>query len=113
MTVGQILADREGQYGNFAAQAEITFQLKQVIASHLNLRQKALTFDQLYALEMICAKVARVINGNPNYLDNWDDIAGYATLVANRLRSQQEKPRPTLDDRQMPLPLAEEENPVV
>ena len=26
-----------------------------------------------------------IINGDPNYIDSWVDIAGYATLVADRL----------------------------
>jgi hypothetical protein len=34
---------------------------------------------------MIMHKVARILNGDPNYADNWIDIAGYATLVADRL----------------------------
>jgi hypothetical protein len=41
--------------------------------------------DQIEALEMICHKIARVLNGDPNHHDHWHDIAGYATLVANRL----------------------------
>jgi hypothetical protein len=35
---------------------------------------------------MICHKMARIMNGDPNYVDSWADIAGYATLVANRLK---------------------------
>lgn len=35
---------------------------------------------------MICHKMARIINGDPNYRDSWDDVAGYATLVAKRLK---------------------------
>jgi len=42
--------------------------------------------DQWEALEMIATKLSRIVNGNPNKIDNWDDIAGYATLVADRLR---------------------------
>ena len=41
--------------------------------------------DQREAMEMICQKMARIMNGDPNYSDSWHDIAGYATLVANRL----------------------------
>lgn len=40
------------------------------------------------ALEMIAHKIARICNGDPNYADNWVDIAGYATLVANRLEKE-------------------------
>jgi hypothetical protein len=34
---------------------------------------------------MICHKIARILNGDPNYADSWVDIAGYAQLVADRL----------------------------
>lgn len=30
---------------------------------------------------MICNKIARAVNGDPQYFDNWRDIAGYATLA--------------------------------
>jgi len=32
------------------------------------------------ALEMISLKLARIICGDPNFADHWDDIAGYAEL---------------------------------
>ena len=38
---------------------------------------------------MISHKIARIMNGDPNYADNWIDIAGYATLVANRLEKME------------------------
>lgn len=37
------------------------------------------------SLFMICNKMARIVNGDPNYIDNWHDIAGYATLVEQEL----------------------------
>jgi hypothetical protein len=47
--------------------------------------EKKLDDDQSEALEMIAHKIARILNGDPNYVDSWLDIAGYATLVAERL----------------------------
>lgn len=41
--------------------------------------------DQQEALDMICHKIGRIINGDPDYADSWHDIAGYAQLVADRL----------------------------
>ena len=40
---------------------------------------------QREALTVIAQKIARILNGNPDYLDNWHDIAGYATLVEKSL----------------------------
>ena len=37
------------------------------------------------AMYMIASKMARIVNGDPNYIDNWHDIAGYATLVEQEL----------------------------
>ncbi len=51
-------------------------------------RAKNLSCDQTEALEMICHKIARIINGDSDYADSWVDIAGYATLVANRLNEK-------------------------
>ena len=36
---------------------------------------------QQEALHMICSKLARIANGDPNHVDSWHDIAGYASLV--------------------------------
>lgn len=35
---------------------------------------------QAEALEMIAHKMARIVNGDPDYADSWRDIQGYAKL---------------------------------
>lgn len=40
------------------------------------------------ALDIITQKIGRIINGDANYADSWQDIAGYAQLVANRLNDE-------------------------
>jgi hypothetical protein len=47
-----------------------------------------LTPDQQEALDMIFHKIGRIVNGDPDYADSWIDIAGYATLVADRLEGK-------------------------
>jgi len=44
-----------------------------------------LTDLHLESIEMIATKLARICCGDPNFRDHWDDIAGYATLVSDRL----------------------------
>ena len=39
------------------------------------------------ALEMIVHKIARIVNGDPNYIDNWIDICGYSKLVIDEIIS--------------------------
>ncbi len=40
------------------------------------------------SLEMNMHKVARILNGDPTYLDNWHDIIGYTRLVEKRLEKE-------------------------
>jgi len=81
--INEVLAERGARYGKFTGHAAVTQGIKSVM---FNTRgDLVLTADQREALEMIAHKIGRIINGDPNYADSWTDIAGYATLVANRL----------------------------
>jgi hypothetical protein len=84
--IGEILDERGKRYGTFVGHAEVSQQLKTVMNDALMQRDKDLTNDQYEALDMIAHKIARIINGDPNYADSWIDIAGYAQLVADRLQ---------------------------
>jgi hypothetical protein len=44
-----------------------------------------LDHSQAEALDMIAHKIGRILAGDPNHADHWDDIAGYARLVARRV----------------------------
>lgn len=80
-----VLTERGSRYGKFTGHAQVTQDLKDVLQGHLVSRDKALAPDQREALDMICHKIGRIINGDPDYADSWIDIAGYAKLVADRL----------------------------
>lgn len=82
--VAQILTERGERYGKFIKHADVTQCLKKVL---FNRRiRDSFAPDQVEALEMICHKMARIVNGDPDYADSWIDIAGYAKLVADRLQ---------------------------
>lgn len=81
--INALLSGREKIYGAFATHAEIAQRLKTVMGTTLGYGD--LADDQREALEMIMHKIARILNGDPNYVDSWTDICGYAQLVANRL----------------------------
>jgi hypothetical protein len=81
--INATLAERGSRYGKFIGHANICQYLKD--AMRRLEKWDSLADDQKEALEMIQHKVARILNGDPNYADNWIDIAGYATLVADRL----------------------------
>lgn len=83
--IRMILTERGDRYGKFTGHAALTQQLKGVIRQALIERGKVLADDQVEALEMICHKIGRIVNGDPDYVENYRDIAGYAMLVADRL----------------------------
>lgn len=87
--VSATLAERGKRYGEFAGHAEVTQILKAIVQKRLKARNKFLAPDQQEALDMIFHKIGRIINGDANYDDSWIDIAGYAKLVADRLRKEQ------------------------
>ena len=90
--VDATLVERGNRYGDFAGHAQVTQELKQVIEFHLKNRNKVLDDDMKEALDMVCHKIGRIINGDPDYIDSWHDIAGYVRLVEQRLESEQGKP---------------------
>ena len=79
------LAERGTKYGKFIDQAAVTYKLKNVLREHSNNHSKSYSYDQAEALDMICVKLGRIVNGDPDYADSWVDIAGYAKLVSDRL----------------------------
>ena len=84
--IAATLEERGKRYGVFAEHAEATQQLKRVISIYVRRRPVGfLAADQQEALDMICHKIGRIINGDPDYADSWHDIAGFAQLVADRL----------------------------
>ena len=83
--VDEVLNERGDRYGKFVGHAKVSQELKQVLWNRLAERADNLAPDQMEALDMICHKIARIVNGDPDYADSWVDIAGYAKLVADRL----------------------------
>lgn len=77
------LKERGARYGSFRTQAAIAQALKEVMWALPSF--KKMTPDKKQALEVIADKIARILNGDPEYHDNWHDIVGYAKLVADTL----------------------------
>ena len=87
-TVNDVLNARATNYGKFIEGAEIMQMTKRLVHNYIEQRGTSLAFDQLEAIDMIIHKLGRIINGNPDHTDSWVDIAGYATLVADRLQGK-------------------------
>lgn len=86
--VDAILNQRASTYGNFFDHATVAYQLKNVAHQFTAEKGKSFEYDQCEALDMIFSKIGRILNGDPNHLDSWVDIAGYAQLVADRLQGK-------------------------
>lgn len=83
MSINQTLEQRGSRYGKFKDVAATTYALQEILREASN--HEHMTDDQVIALDMICNKMARIVNGDPGYSDNWHDISGYATLVEQEL----------------------------
>jgi len=86
--VDTILDDRGTNYGTFLSLSQVTQRLKAVAHQFAGQHNKTFDADQAEALDMIFTKVGRILNGDSNHIDSWIDIAGYATLVADRLQGK-------------------------
>jgi hypothetical protein len=83
--VNKTLDTRAQSYGKFKDGAALMQAIKRELSAHAAKHGKTFADDQWEALEMIVHKMGRIVNGDPNVVDHWVDIAGYATLVADRL----------------------------
>ena len=81
----EILAQRGHSYGDFTAHAQLAQQLKIHVDAIDRSSAKKMNMVQQEAMDMILHKVARIANGDPDHEDSWRDIAGYATLAADRV----------------------------
>jgi hypothetical protein len=86
--VDTILDERATNYGSFLTMSKVTQRLKAVAHQFAGQHNKTFDADQAEALDLIFTKVGRILNGDPNHTDSWLDIAGYATLVADRLQGK-------------------------
>ena len=83
--IKQTLNERGKRYGSFKGHAEVSQRLKVVVQEELETREKFLPPVQQEAVDMILHKLARIVNGDSNYIDSWRDIVGYTQLVVDEL----------------------------
>lgn len=84
MSTATTLKQRGKRYGSFTSGAEISQGLQDIMRASPN--WDTLSPDKKEALQMIQHKISRMLNGDPEYKDNWHDIAGYALLVEQTLK---------------------------
>lgn len=77
-----LLNGRQKTHGEFADHARATCAMKAILRDEGYLELPPIHRE---ALDMIVHKIGRILSGNPNHHDHWDDIAGYAKLVSQRI----------------------------
>jgi hypothetical protein len=82
-TTMDIIQEREKTHGDYKTTAGWSQSLKDMFRSSGNWNK--LNDGQREALEMIAVKLARLLNGNPQFPDHWNDISGYGNLGANSI----------------------------
>ena len=73
-----LLQIRERTHGSYPSTAKLSQALKDTMKSGTN--WISLSDEQAESLEMIALKIARILSGNPDFADHWDDVIGYAKL---------------------------------
>lgn len=80
-----ILNARESTHGDYLEVASTIQAMKTLWRQEAG--YKLLTACQCESLDMFAVKISRILHGNPNTLDTWEDIAGYANLISERLKA--------------------------
>ncbi|HLJ63402.1 MAG TPA: hypothetical protein VKT70_04800 [Stellaceae bacterium] len=80
MKAGRLTEERKKTHGDWPVTARATIRLKLALRENLKEAGTQLSAVQLEALDMILAKIARIVSGDPNFVDHWRDVSGYAQL---------------------------------
>jgi hypothetical protein len=86
MSTDALIKERAATHGDFEQDAFVAQTIKNVVYSiHEAHSRHHLSDAQCQAIDMIASKLGRIAAGDCNIRDHWDDIAGYARLVAKTL----------------------------
>lgn len=83
MDTNKLLDERKKTHGEYSEHARCTQSIMRVLMQERN--WDSLSDIQRESLHMFAHKMGRVVTGNPDIHDHWDDIAGYAKLVSDRI----------------------------
>ena len=91
MKLDDVLVERGRTHGDFGGNARMSQAMKELFRREKGWER--LGAVQREALDNIAQKIARVLNGDPNCVEHWIDVAGYAQLVVRELDRQEENAR--------------------
>lgn len=81
MPINVNLSSKERMHGVYKETSAMSQSIKDVFRSGKNWSN--LNDAQRESLENIAIKLSRLLTGNAQHRDHWDDIAGYATLAVD------------------------------
>lgn len=88
--VAEITKARGSVYGPFLHNAVVGQAIRSALRNLPNpdndRHWEDLPLDVREGLDYIAGKMSRIVTGDPEYLDNWDDIGGFAKIVTDRIR---------------------------
>ncbi len=99
-SIDKTLKERGSNYGDANVQFALAQALKEAMRGNLaeeGYETEAEAIEQAWAelpavaresLDMLATKVSRIVTGGAGHLDNWHDIAGYATLTEKKIGNQ-------------------------
>jgi len=78
MKTNELLDERDKTHGSFIVNSRVSQGLKDVVRKEEGYKQLDLIHRE--ALDHMFGKIGRIMAGQPEFDDHWDDIAGYAQL---------------------------------
>jgi len=82
VTPQELINTRAGTHGEYSENSAATWDMMRILMGQSN--WPILDDTKRHACYMIVHKLSRILAGNPNEPDHWNDIAGYATLASDR-----------------------------
>lgn len=80
MTTTELLSQRQDTHGDYRNVSSIAQTFRELMRETNGWSK--MNDEQREALDSMASKFGRIVSGDPNFRDHWDDIAGYATLAS-------------------------------
>lgn len=81
-----LLDERHKTHGLWSDFAWVARGMKEIVVLYQRRSGKTLSNEHQESIDMILHKVARIVTGDANVKDHWDDTAGYAVLGSKAVK---------------------------
>lgn len=80
----KLLDEREKTHGDYVEVCVLAQNIKKLLRGSKNWAKMPLTHKE--SVDMIASKLARILSGDFDEEDHWQDVAGYAILIVNQIK---------------------------